>query len=156
LARILPLFINGDAVFHVLGQKYVGASRLDRLPVVKRQHAVPYDDELPDKPLRPVWLLTGLGVITQGILYRVSNKLLLPLQVPTTFEGAPLRDHYTGIGSVDKILTVLVSVFGVSLAGHNKARLVQLVSFTPLLLPTTLDWTIEAYRAGAKGLLTSL
>ncbi|KAJ4177887.1 hypothetical protein NW755_013576 [Fusarium falciforme] len=156
VARILPLFINGDAAFHVSGQKYVGASRLDGLPVVKRQHAVPYDDELPVKPLRPTWLLTGLGGMTQGILYRLSKKLLLPLQVPTTFEGAPLRDHYTGIGSVDKILTVLISVFGVPLAGHNKARLVQWVSFTPLLLSTTLDWTIEAYRAGAKGLLTSL
>lgn len=156
VARILPLFINGDAAFHISGQKYVGASRLDGVPAVKRQHAAPYDDELPEKPLRPTWLLTGLGVVAQGILYRLSNKLLLPLQVPTTFEGAPLRDHYTGIGSVDKILTVLVSVFGVPLAGHSKAGLLQWVSFTPLLLSTTLDWTMEAYRASSKGLLTSL
>ncbi|KAI8724340.1 FAD-binding-3 domain-containing protein [Fusarium sp. LHS14.1] len=156
VARVLPLFINGDAAFHISAQKCVGASRLDGLPVVKRQHSVPYDDELPKKPLRPTWLLTGLEVMTQGILYRLSNKLLLPLQVPTTFEGAPLRDNYTGIGSVDKISTVLVSVFGVPLAGHSKAGLVQWVSFTPLLLSTTFDWTTEAYRAGAKGLLTSL
>ncbi|KAL2684482.1 hypothetical protein Neosp_005560 [[Neocosmospora] mangrovei] len=156
VARVLPLFINGDAAFHISAQKYVGASRLDGLPVVKRQHSVPYDDELPEKPLRPTWFLTGLGVMTQGILYRLSNKLLLPLQVPTTFEGAPLRDNYTGIGSVDKILTVLVSVFGVPLAGHGKSGLVQWVSFTPLLLSTTFDWTMEAYRAGAKGLLSSL
>lgn len=156
MARILPLFIDGDAAFHFSGQKFVGASRLEGLPIIKRQHSVPFDDELPEKPLRPTWLLTGLGAVTQGILYRLSNKLLLPLQVPTTFEGAPLREHYTGIESVDKILTVLVSVFGVPLAGHNKARLVQWVSFTPLLMSTTLDWTMEAYRPGAKGLLTSL
>ncbi|KAI8692463.1 FAD-binding-3 domain-containing protein [Fusarium sp. Ph1] len=129
VARILPLFINGDATFHVSGQKYVGASRLDGLPVVKRQHAVP--EYCIDYP---------------------TNYCCLP----TTFKGAPLRDHYVGIGSVDKILAVPVSVFGVPLAGHNKARLAQWVSFTPLLLSTTLDWTMEAYRPGAKGLLTSL
>lgn len=156
VARILPLIVSNDAGLHMAGQKLLGASRLESIPIVKREHAVPFDDELPKKPVSRRWLLTGLAVLTQGTLYLLSNKLLLPLQVPSTFDGAPLRDHYTGVGAVDRILKILVSIFGVPLVGHNRAQMIQWVSFAPLLFSTALDWTIEAYRVGAQGLLTSL
>ncbi|KAF4966825.1 hypothetical protein FSARC_5540 [Fusarium sarcochroum] len=138
IAPILPHFISIEAGLELASPKFVGASRLNCIPIPQREHAVPFNDELPAKPLSLSWLSTGLGVI------------------PTTFGGGPVVDQYTGIAIVDKVLSTLVAVFGVPLGSHRRGPLIQWISFTPLLLSTTLDWTIESHRAGSKGLLTSL
>ncbi|KAF5023417.1 hypothetical protein F66182_4517 [Fusarium sp. NRRL 66182] len=157
LAKIMPRLTSADAAFNTGGLPNLGASRVDGLPIIKREHLLPYDDELPAKPLPHKWVITGLGVLAQASLYQLSQKLLSGLSpFPTTFGDAPLADHYTGIGAVDKTLKVLVSVFGVPLAGQNQAQWTQLVAFTPLILSTTLDWTIEAHRTASEGLVTSL
>ncbi|KAI3571599.1 hypothetical protein IWW34DRAFT_768508 [Fusarium oxysporum f. sp. albedinis] len=158
LAKIGPILarlLNTEASLHLAGRKFLGASRVNNIPIPQREHTVPYNDELLAKPLSWSWLPTGLGVLTQGALYQLSGQILPPMKIPTSFGSGPLVDHYTGIGIVDKILSTLVAVFGVPLASQNEAARIQWTCFTPLLLSTTLDWTVESYRVGSKGLLTS-
>jgi hypothetical protein len=153
---LLARLLDTPTALRLGGNKSLAASRVNSIPLPQREHSVPFDDELPAKPLSLSWIPVGLGALTQGVLFRLSNKILLPLQIPTTFGSGPLLDYYTGVDAVDKILSVLVAVFSIPLASNHKAANMQWIAFTPLLLSTTLDWTVESYRVGMKGLLTSL
>jgi hypothetical protein len=158
LAFVGPLLglLDTSTALRISGNKNLAAGRVNSIPLPRREHSIPFNDELPARPLSLTWLPVGLGALTQGVLFRLSNKILLPLQIPTTFGGAPLLDHYTGVGIADKILSALVAVFSIPLASDHREANMQWIAFTPLLLSTTLDWTVESYRNGLKGLLTSL
>ncbi|QPC80413.1 hypothetical protein HYE68_011165 [Fusarium pseudograminearum] len=159
LAAVGPLIarlMDTETYVRLGGLKYQGATRISNIPMPQREHKAPFDDELPAKPRPWNWFPTVLGVLSQGALYRLGKQILLPsLQVPTTFGGDPLVQHYTGVGTLDELLRILVAVFGVPLASNNTAANLQWISFTPLLLSTILDWNLESYRVGSKGLLTS-
>ncbi|KAF4960847.1 hypothetical protein FGADI_680 [Fusarium gaditjirri] len=152
---ILARLTSSQSVRQLIARKVVGATRINSIPLPQREHTVPFNDELPCRPLSWSWLPVGLGVASQAALFRLAIQILGPLQTPTGFGGEPLVNHYTGFRIVDKILKALVAVFGVPLASGNAASNLQWISFTPLLLSTTLDWTLESYRVGSKGLLTS-
>ena len=152
---ILGRLINTDVALRLGGRKLVDATRVNSLPIPHHEHNVPFTDELPAKPLSS-WISIGFGILSQGALFRLANQILLPFELPTTFAGAPLVRHYTGHKTVDKILSVLVAVFGIPLASQNNAVTLQFLAFTPVLFSTVLDWTLESYRAGSKSLLTSL
>ncbi|KAM0324282.1 hypothetical protein ACHAPQ_008381 [Fusarium lateritium] len=152
---LLARLLDTSTALRLGGDKNLAASRVNCIPLPQREHSVPFNDELPAKPLPLFWLPVGLGTLTQAVLFCLSNKILLPLQFPTTFGSAPLLDHYTGVDIVDKVLSALVAVFGIPLASNNEAANLQWAAFTPLLMSTTFDWTVESYRAGVKGLLTS-
>ncbi|KAM0351752.1 hypothetical protein ACHAPU_002264 [Fusarium lateritium] len=155
IAPVLARLITTPIAFQLSSQKFVGAPRINSFPVPKRDHTIPYDDELPAKPLSSGWLTTGFGILSQAALFRLASQVLPRLKFPSTFGDEPLLRHYTGSKVVDRILTILVAVFGVPLTSDRKASLIQLISFTPLILSSTLDWTIESYRDGSQGLLTS-
>ncbi|KAF9768230.1 hypothetical protein IL306_014487 [Fusarium sp. DS 682] len=155
IGPILARVLSTQTVLQLDGQKVVGATRINSISIPQREHTIPFNDELPAKPLPMRWLPVGLGVISQGALFRLANQILGSLQIPTTFGGEPLVKHYTGVKLLDKILPALVAVFGVPLASNNQAANLQWISFTPLLFSTTLDWTLESYRVGSKGLVTS-
>ncbi|OBS27896.1 hypothetical protein FPOA_01838 [Fusarium poae] len=154
IAPKLAGLINTDTAMRLAGRKFVDGTHVHSLPIPERAHSVPFTDQLPAKPFSSTYLL-GLGVLSQGALFRLANQVLLPLQIPTTFAGETLVTHYTGVATVDKILAVLGAVFGVLLQPENREARLQWIAFTPLLVSTTLDWTLESYRAGSKGLVTS-
>ncbi|KAF4421743.1 Zeaxanthin epoxidase chloroplastic [Fusarium acutatum] len=155
IGPILARLSSTQTLLQVLADKVVGATRINRISVPQREHTIPFNDELPSQPLSWSWLPVGLGIISQAAIFRLATQILGRLEIPTTFGGEPLIKCYTGIRAADKILTTLVAVFGVPLASGNVAANIQWVSFTPLLLSTALDWTLESYRVGSKGLLTS-
>ncbi|KAK2686277.1 hypothetical protein QWA68_014854 [Fusarium oxysporum] len=138
------------------GSKLVGATRINGIPLPPREHTVPFDDELPARPLSWTWLPIGVGAVSQVALFRLASQILGSLQKPTTFGDEPLVKHYTGIKTLDKMLATFVAIFGVPLTSGNSAARLQWISFTPLLMSTILDWTLESYRVGSKGLITSL
>lgn len=156
IGPILARLSSTQTVLELGARKVIGATRINSIAVPQRQHTVPFNDELPSQPLSWSWLPVGLGVLSQAAIFRLATQILGPLEIPTTFGGEPLVKHYTGFITLDKILTTLVAVFGVPLASGNVAANLQWISFTPLLLSTTLDWTLESYRVGSKGLLSSL
>ncbi|KAF5528824.1 zeaxanthin epoxidase chloroplastic, partial [Fusarium phyllophilum] len=151
IGPILARLSSTQTVLQLGARKVVGAIRINSIPVPQRAHAIPFNDELPSQPLSCSWLPTGLGATSQAAILRLATQILGPLEIPTTFGGEPLIKCYTGV----KILTTLVAVFGVPLASGNEAANLQWISFTPLLLSTTLDWTLESYRVGSKGFITS-
>ncbi|SCV58308.1 related to hydroxylase [Fusarium fujikuroi] len=155
IGPILARLASTRTLLQLMAHKVVGATRINRFPVPRRQHTVPFNDELPSQPLDWSWLPLGLGLFSQAAILRLATQILRPLEIPTTFGGEPLIHCYTGIRTVDKTLTTLVAVFGVPVASGNVAANLQWISFTPLILSTTLDWTLESYRVGSKGLLTS-
>ncbi|KAL9573477.1 hypothetical protein ACKAV7_002021 [Fusarium commune] len=155
IGTVLARLTGVQTVLRLVAHKVIGATRINSIPVPRREHTVPFNDELPSRPLSWRWLPIGLGIISQAALFRLATRILGPLEIPTTFGGEPLVKYYTGFRIVDKILTSLVAVFGVPLASNNMVANLQWISFTPLLLSTTLDWTLESYRVGSKGLLTS-
>nr|RBQ96849.1 hypothetical protein FVER53263_04386 [Fusarium verticillioides] len=155
IGPILAHLSSTQTLLQLIARKVVGATRVNSIPVPQRQHTIPFNDELPSQPLSWSWLPTGLGVLSQAALFRLALQILGPLEIPTTFGGEPVVKHYTGLVTLDKILAHLVAVFGVPLASGNVAANLQWISFTPILLSTTLDWTLESYRVGSKGLLTS-
>ncbi|KAH6995512.1 hypothetical protein BKA56DRAFT_538510 [Ilyonectria sp. MPI-CAGE-AT-0026] len=91
----------------LMARKFVGATRLEMVSVPKRGHLIPFNDELPATPLGSTWLPASLAAICQFALYRFSNKIMLPLEAPQSFAGAPLRQQYLGIGVLDKLLSTL-------------------------------------------------
>ncbi|CCT63537.1 uncharacterized protein FFB20_03024 [Fusarium fujikuroi] len=137
------------------GSKLVGAMRVNGIPLPPREHTVPFNDELPAKPLSWSWLPIAVGAFSQVALLQLASEMLVPLQKPNTFGGEPLAKHYTGIETLHKILATSVAIFGVSLESGTSTRL-QLISFTPLSMSTILDWTLESHRVGSNGLITSL
>ncbi|KAG5760045.1 hypothetical protein H9Q72_011842 [Fusarium xylarioides] len=155
IGPILARLSSTQTALQLGARKVVGATRINSIPVPQRGHTIPFNDELPSQPLSWTWLPTGLGAISQAAIFRLATQILGPLEIPTTFGGEPFIKCYTGVRIVDKILTTLVAVFGVPLASGNVAANLQWVSFTPLLLSTTLDWTLESYRVGSRGLFTS-
>jgi hypothetical protein len=156
IGPILARLTNTQTVLQLGARKMIGATRIKGIPVPQREHTIPFNDELPCRPLSWSWLPIGLGVLSQAALFPLATQILGPFKIPTTFGGEPLVKYYTGFKIVDKILKNLVAVFGVPLASNNMAANLQWVSFTPLLFSTTLDWTLESYRVGSKGLITSL
>ncbi|KAF4972989.1 hypothetical protein FZEAL_9449 [Fusarium zealandicum] len=155
MARTLPRFLDVEIFLDVSFWKLTDSTRLKMLPMLVREHTIPFKDELPAEPLPLPWLPAALGLLFQGALYRLSSSLLPPLEAPVSFNGAPLRQRYCGIEPVDKILSIMVSVFGVVVAGNNLAAKTQLLCFAPLLLSTALDWTIQSHRVGRRWLPTS-
>ncbi|XEU99341.1 hypothetical protein FSHL1_004628 [Fusarium sambucinum] len=157
LAFIAPRFsglINTNTAMRLAGRKFVDGTHVHNLPIPEKAHSVPFTDQLPARPFSSTALL-GLGVLSQGALFRLANQVLLPLQIPTSFAGGALVTHYTGVVAIDKILAALGAVFGVLLQPENRMARLQWIAFTPLLVSTTLDWTLESYRVGSKGLPTS-
>ncbi|RGP74466.1 hypothetical protein FLONG3_6025 [Fusarium longipes] len=155
IAPILARLINTDTAIRLSSHKLVDATRINCLPVPHRAHTVPFNDELSARPWASTWLPIGLGVLSQGALFRLAYQILLPLPYPTRFGGETLVTHYTGVKTVDAILKRLGSIFGIILQPENPAGRLQWIAFMPLLLSTTFDWTLESYRLGLKGLPTS-
>ncbi|KAJ4328585.1 hypothetical protein N0V84_000944 [Fusarium piperis] len=156
LTPILPYFISNETTLRLAASKFVGANHLNNIPLPQRDHTVPFNDELPAQPLSSFkWASAGLGVLSQGCLCWLSGRALRHSPVPTTFGSASLIKKWTGIQGIDSVLSVLVAAFGVPLTSPKEAPLVQWLSFIPLVFSTTLDWTVQSYRAGSAGLLTS-
>ncbi|KAF4455187.1 hypothetical protein F53441_2425 [Fusarium austroafricanum] len=154
LAPIMPYFMKLEDLLAMSGSKFVGASRLNDIPMPHRDHTVPFDDELSAKPLPWLGLLSNaFGAVSQGTLFWLSFRVLRLSGIPTTFDGAPTVTSYTGIPIVDSILAMFGNIFGVILA--SESSWIHMASFMSLLMSTTLDWTIESYRASSAGLFTS-
>lgn len=152
---ILPRFLDTEAALNLASAKFVGASRINALPVPPRYHSIPYEDELPARVLQPKWISGAFGVLSQAGLFWLSGRMLgHGFQVPTTFVGAPLRQSYLGIPAVDGVLSMLVSVFGACVFAPDKVLHVQIGYFMPVIATSVLDWTIDSYRLSDNSMKT--
>lgn len=127
----------------------LSATRIEALEVPKRFHFVPFEDELPSKPLSSTWFPRTVTVATLLIIiYAAQKALVLDLEgVPRSFGGSPVEEVYTGLEVIDSILTTLVIAFS-GVTGTNITMMIQQAYFLVMLMPTLFCWTVEAYRTG--------
>ena len=77
-------------------------------------------------------------------LYDLLDAGVLP-------NGQPIKKHYTGLGPVDKILTLLVTVFIYGPAGWNEQFYWQQLNFLLQITPIAAVMNAEACRERNRG-----
>lgn len=151
----LPRFLDNEAVLSFASAHVIGAPKINALPVPSHNHSIPFEDELPARVLKPAWISSAFGLLSQVGLFWVAGKTLgQGLQVPSSFAGAPLRTSYLGVPAVDGMLSMLVSVFGASVFSSDRGLRVHLAYFMPVIATSMLDWTVDSYRFSDNSMKT--
>ncbi|KLP10127.1 Uncharacterized protein Y057_2605 [Fusarium fujikuroi] len=78
IGPILARLASTRTLLQLMAHKVVGATRINRFPVPRRQHTVPFNDELPSQPLDWSWLPLGLGLFSQAAILRLATQILRP------------------------------------------------------------------------------
>ncbi|KAH8898447.1 FAD binding domain-containing protein [Thozetella sp. PMI_491] len=148
---ILAHFLSRD----IKGERQTGmaipAVRINSLPMPKRSHYIPYEDELPAKPLKKATLprlLAALVFVTLMFAAVKGLDLGRISALPASFLGAPFIGGWTGLPAVDNVLSVLVKFFSAVVTSPDPAHRLQLAYFLTIMVPALLIWTIEANRRG--------
>lgn len=129
-----------------------GGHKLDILDVPKRPHAVPYHDELASAPLTSSYFpKIAVAASLCGLLYVAQQALVLGPEAASqsgSFLGGAGKSTYTGLASIDKLLSVLVWAFSEQVAGLDPNKRIQCLYFLVNLIPIIYIWTVEGYRNG--------
>ena len=157
--RILVPLAGPHNFFRELSNRIVGASRLKHLELPSRPHVLPYDHELPAKPLgvisrRAMGILFGLGMI---FLFYTANKAMdISFEELGTWAGiTPLSRNWLGSNVANDILNALTSLLSFSALSPDPAPRVQLIYFLTHMISPLLIYTVEGYRLGRRGSLLS-
>jgi hypothetical protein len=135
LKVLLPL-AGPHNFFRDLSLRIVGGSRLKHIDLPSRPRAIPYDHELPAKPLGVLPSRIALGLFGLGMI------LLMYTENSTRVSSDELRNWTNGLSFpvVDPKLP-------------TRLRLIySLVN----MLPLALIYTVEGYRIGRQGTILSL
>lgn len=155
---IAPIIGQQNQLFN-FSKLWVGAVRLNHLPVPKRPRAVPYDDEFPAKPIRGVSFPKYLAAAALLVSLYVSDLSLRmpPFTSLDTFAGLrPALKIYTGNEGLDNLCTILASFFSFSLVLDDPLPRIQLLELLSILSPIIAIWTIEASRKANRFSLITL
>lgn len=139
---LMPL-LRDDGFLNTAVPICKASHRVYRLPVPKRHRLVPFDDELPAKPLnnqlasRMAWVLTS-GSMAVLLYYSGASTHLY-----TLIDG--LKAWSTGSSSLS-MLAGLSSLSGVGSTGS----LVQNMQLRTNLLSTLAIWLVEGHRVGNR------
>ena len=158
--RVLAPLAGSYNFFRELSNRIVGASRLKHLDLPSRPHALPYDHELPAKPLgvlprRIVGALFSFGMIL--LFYTASNAMNISFDELGTWGGlTPLSRNWLGSNVANDILNALTSLLSFPTLSPDPAPRVQLIYFLTHMISPLLIYTIEGYRIGRNGSLLSL
>ena len=128
LRTVVPL-AGGKATISMLGTDFVGGGRLERLPIPKRMRALPFNDELPAKPLNTA--------VPRLVTIAFLAILAWSVQQPSGLEwtASLSNDWYTSMLKLASPLLSHTDRFPVANEFANLAA-------------TMLLWTIDGYRYG--------
>lgn len=137
--------------------------RINKLPIPKRPRSVPYDDELPAKPIHSkanlfVQLLVVGAML--GLLALTVLTLRIPFERPAIWgRDGPLveRVWFSGAPALNEFTNFLVSAFSLQVGVPDIGPKIHITNFfLGQLTSYVLIWIIESYRAGNKGTLITL
>lgn len=139
------------------------AVRIEKLPIPKRPRSVPYDDELPAKPIRSKANLTVQLLIVGAMLFLLAISFLT-LRIPFEQLGAWGRDGppvdlawFSGAPALEEFTNFIVSAFSLQVGVPDIGPKIHTANFfLGQLASYVLIWIVESYRAGNKGTLISL
>lgn len=133
---------------------WLGATCLKHLPKPKRRHAIPWNDELPAKPVKSPSgdrLVKGLATGALVVSF-VAAHLALNVEHGAPYDSfggrRPVLDSFTGVKGIDDTLASLGSMFSYSVVETAKDAFprLQLINLLTSLAPMYTIWTIEASR----------
>lgn len=146
-------------------QTYSPAVSLNMLPTPKRPRAIPYYDELRRSPSSRGSIGFVLYVTFAMIAFFAFRLLFVAGKVNGTWSfvgeallsqsigemNMDLRQSYTGVPSIDKILKSLVTIF-LPATGNpsNPEQPLQLLYFLSSMLPLIAIFMVEGYRERNK------
>lgn len=150
LAPLMVKFVipnlTDDDTLAIVGGNVVQAQRIESLPVPKRDRYVPYDDELPAKPLKNAFIIAKVGfILLYSLLFYQAYSPAGASEFLTKTLGTALPGRY-----IDAL------IHHNALAGETSSD-EQLYSLSSVLffVPMILIWTIEGHRRGNIGSLGS-
>ncbi|GME28065.1 FAD binding domain-containing protein [Neofusicoccum parvum] len=147
---------NPETAINIWSDVIVSAVSLDMLDVPKKPRFVPYDDEMPVKPLAHGNLpKLSVAAVLMALFAVACKTMQLEFPEEMTYNGKELRTTYTGLDGIDSLLSALVSAFSIPIAGPDPAQRVQCAYFLSMLAPPLVIWTVEAYRSGNNRFTTS-
>ncbi|OTB04618.1 hypothetical protein M426DRAFT_73394 [Hypoxylon sp. CI-4A] len=155
LLRVLGPLGGDKNTFSSVGERLVGTSYLHNLPVPRRPRLIPYDFELPEKPVastRAKWtraaFVAGMGLV----IWSTGKAFRLPIDEVGDWGGiGPMTVNLLGQNRANEFLKVVTSVITYPLLDANLETRTQLVYFLSQLISPILMYTIEGYRAGNAG-----
>ena len=137
--------------------------RINKLPIPKRPRSVPYDDELPARPIRSKANLFVQLLVVGAMLSLLAISVLTlrgPLERPAIWaRDGPLVDRvwFGGAPALNELTNLLVSAFSLLVGVPDIGPKIHITNFfLGQLTSHVLIWIIESYRAGNKGTLITL
>lgn len=143
IVRYVIPHLTDDAALSVIGVNAGSGQRVESLPVPPRDRYIPYDDELPAKPL---------GNMPVFSLFFAFVQLLLVYWAFLPVAPSKSLGDYLGNGTPERHLHAILNYPSAWIRG----RYVYSSSSQPALLfislfPAILIWSLEGHRRGNKG-----
>lgn len=158
--NVLPRLSGEDNSLRMTAESIVGASRLKYAPVPNRPRVIPFDCELPSKPMSPASQkpLRALFIAAMIIILFVTAKAFrIPFDKLGNWAAMlSLQRHWLGDGPLNNLLNGMVSIISYPLAANDPESRVHLMYFLAQLISPLLIYTIEGYRCGNQGTLLAL
>lgn len=133
---------------------YIGGVKLKHIPMPQRPRAIPYNDELPEKPIKSkatrflAKFLAATAILYSFYMARLAIRM--PDNVPyDSFAGRrPVSSDFIGHEGIDTLLSILGSFFSYSVVQPEQDSLprLQLIYLLAILAPVCSIWTVEANR----------
>jgi hypothetical protein len=159
LRVIFPL-VGPEAAFARIGGRVAGAARLKHLPFPSRPRLVPFNHELPAKPInaKSASRIRALFAIGMGATAYIASRALRisPQKLGGWGDLGPITQRWIGNGAVNEVLQKYVSVFAHPILGSDINTKIQLMYFLSQLVSPLLIYTVEGYRVGNQATLLTL
>ncbi|VUC23749.1 unnamed protein product [Clonostachys rosea] len=139
---IVPI-MDDQLVINFFSFMLPGAARLQHLPMPKRRHANPFDDEVPGKPFSRRIFILGLLVFT-GIM------ISLIWSSPDAWPLMPDPHSWSGQTAASLVSTLM------TIPEHDLAAKLCCVYCLAQFVSPILIYTIEGYRTGHRATFISL
>lgn len=151
LGWLMPI-IGHKTMLEDIISRYTPGSRLKGLPVPFRPHQIPYELDLPAKPLKSaaaripkLLLIAFMGTM----IYITTKAWRLPSDELGDWGGlGPLNRNWLGNNGFNDLLQGIVSAFAYPIFGAGPTATLQITYFLSQLVAPMLIWTIEGYRFG--------
>lgn len=139
------------------------AVRIDKLPIPNRPRVVPYDDELPARPIHSKANFVLQLVTVAAMLFLLVISFLtfrVPIERPAIWgrDGPEVnRLWFSAAPALNEFTNFLVSAFSLQVGVPDVGPKIHTANFfLGQLTSFVLIWIVESYRAGNKGTLISL
>ncbi|CAH0020271.1 unnamed protein product [Clonostachys rhizophaga] len=144
LRKWLAPVVSDELILNLFSIMVPGGARLQHLPVPKRRHAIPYDDEVPGKPF-------SRRAFIRGYLFSVGAMMYLIWISPRVWPI--VSDPQSLVGQTAGSLT---SAFVVAIPDHDLGSRLSFIYFLVQFISPILIYTIEGYRIGHRATFMSL